>query len=147
MEDNGIGLAREAMLLFIRSLPVGSNFNIIRFGSHYDVLFKNETFTAAYDANTAGKAENLTRSMTANFGGTELLRPLQYIKKHPPIPGRSRQIFLLTDGEIQNTNEVRFRIKRLRYDTLSPISKSYHMISVLIIEKAQQNLVSVYENE
>ena len=48
-ESDRIGLAREAMLLFIRSLPVGANFNIIRFGSDYDLLFKNEIFTAAYN--------------------------------------------------------------------------------------------------
>ncbi len=107
-EANGIGLAKEAMLLFIRSLPVGSHFNIIRFGSNFDILFKNETLTAVYDEKTAKAAETLTRSMEANFGGTELLEPLKHLKNHPPIQGRSRQIFLLTDGEISNTNEVRY---------------------------------------
>ncbi|CAF2600098.1 unnamed protein product [Rotaria sp. Silwood2] len=105
-EDNGIGLAKEAMLLFIRSLPVGAHFNIIRFGSNFDILFKNETLTTVYDETTAKIAENLTRSMEANFGGTELLEPLKHLKDHPPIKGRSRQLFLLTDGEISNTNEV-----------------------------------------
>jgi hypothetical protein len=106
-EANGIGLAKEAMLLFIRSLPVGANFNIIRFGTRYDVLFKNEGLTAVYGEKTAKEAENLTQSMDANFGGTELLEPLKYLKDRPPVVGRSRQIFLLTDGEISNTNEVR----------------------------------------
>lgn len=106
-EANGIGLAKEAMLLFIRSLPVGAHFNIIRFGTRYDVLFKNESLTAIYNENTAKEAEKLTRSMDANFGGTELLEPLKYLKDHPPVTGRSRQIFLLTDGEISNTNEVK----------------------------------------
>jgi hypothetical protein len=106
-EADRIGLAKEAMLLFIRSLPVGSHFNIIRFGSNFDILFKNETLTAVYNEKTAKEAENLTRSMAANFGGTELLQPLKHLKDHPPVKGRSRQIFLLTDGEISNTNEVR----------------------------------------
>lgn len=107
-EENKIGLAREAMLLFIRSLPVGSQFNIIRFGSRFDILFKGETSTAVYSEQTAKKAEDLTRSMEADFGGTELLEPLKHLKNHPPIKGRSRQIFLLTDGEISNTDEVRY---------------------------------------
>jgi 2-oxo-4-hydroxy-4-carboxy--5-ureidoimidazoline (OHCU) decarboxylase len=106
-EANGIGLAKEAMLLFIRSLPVGAHFNIIRFGSRYELLFNSKNLTAVYDEKTAKEAENLTRSMDANFGGTELLEPLKYLKDHPPIAGRSRQIFLLTDGEISNTNEVK----------------------------------------
>jgi hypothetical protein len=114
-EDNRIGLAKEAMLLFIRSLPVGSHFNIIRFGSHFEIHFKNEILTVVYDEQTAKQAENLTRSMSANFGGTELLEPLKHLKDHPPIKGRSRQIFLLTDGEISNTNEVR---NNIRYSTV-----------------------------
>ena len=107
MEASGIDLAREAMLLFIRSLPVDSHFNIIRFGSNYEILFKNETLTTVYDENTAKLAEARTRSMQADLGGTELLEPLKYLKENPPIKGRSRQIFLLTDGEISNTNEVK----------------------------------------
>ena len=104
--EDGIGLAREAMLLFIRSLPVGAQFNIIRFGSNFDVLFKNEMITTVYDEKSAKIAEEMTRSMQANFGGTELLEPLKHLQKHPPLRGRARQIFLLTDGEVSNTNEV-----------------------------------------
>ncbi|CAF1384138.1 unnamed protein product [Adineta ricciae] len=105
-EGGRIDHAREAMLLFIRSLPVGSRFNIIRFGSHYDILYNDEVLTMIYNEENAKKAETLTRSMDANFGGTELLQPLQYLKDHPPAHGRSRQIFLLTDGEISNTDQV-----------------------------------------
>lgn len=105
-DDSRIDLAREAMLLFIRSLPMGSYFNVIRFGSNFDILFKNQTFTVIYDEKTAAKAANLSRSMEANFGGTELLEPLEYLKNHPPLKGRSRQVFLLTDGEIANTDQV-----------------------------------------
>ncbi|CAF1303922.1 unnamed protein product [Adineta steineri] len=105
-EGSRIGLAKEALLLFIRSLPVGSHFNIIRFGSRFDILFKDEVLTTVYNEETAKKAEVLTNSISADFGGTELLEPLKYLKDHPPIDNRSRQIFLLTDGEISNTDEV-----------------------------------------
>lgn len=104
--ENRIPLAREAMLLFLRSLPLDSHFNIIRFGSNYDVLFKTETMTAVYNETTSKEAETMIRSMDADFGGTELLEPLKHLKQHPAIRGRSRQVFLLTDGEISNTNEV-----------------------------------------
>jgi hypothetical protein len=112
-EESRISLAKEAMLFFIRSLPVGARFNIIRFGSNYDILFKSEEMTAEYNERTAKEAENLTRSLEANFGGTELLGPLKYLQKNPPIIGRSRQIFLLTDGEITNTNAVRYDMKSI----------------------------------
>ena len=101
-----IAITREALLLFIRSLPLGSHFNIIRFGSNFDVLFTNEIMTVVYNQTTATAAEKLIRSIDADFGGTELLEPLKHLKSHPPVRGRSRQIFLLTDGEISNTNEV-----------------------------------------
>jgi hypothetical protein len=39
-------------------------------------------------------------------GGTELLRPLQYLHSKVPSSGHSRQIFLLTDGEVSNEDEV-----------------------------------------
>ena len=32
--------------------------------------------------------------------------PLNWLKTNPPIPGRSRQVFLLSDGEISNVDEV-----------------------------------------
>ncbi|CAF0841873.1 unnamed protein product [Rotaria sordida] len=105
MEDeNKIGLAREAMLLFLKSLPVDCHFNIIRFGSNHVALFKE--ITSIYNEQNAQKAEQLTKHLRADLGGTELLGPLQWLEQHPPGQGRARQIFLLTDGEISNVNEV-----------------------------------------
>jgi hypothetical protein len=34
------------------------------------------------------------------------LRPLQWLEENPPAQGRARQIFLLTDGEISNVDQV-----------------------------------------
>jgi hypothetical protein len=34
------------------------------------------------------------------------LHPLQWLEKNPPAEGRARQIFLLTDGEISNVDQV-----------------------------------------
>lgn len=116
-EANGIGLAREAMLLFIRGLPVGVHFNIIRFGSKYDILFKNEGMTAVYNQTTALLAETLAKSMDADLGGTEILAPLKYLKDHPPVKGRSREIFVLTDGEVSNTDEVIELCRSMSSDT------------------------------
>ncbi|CAF3276237.1 unnamed protein product [Rotaria socialis] len=105
MEDeNKIGLVREAMLLFLKSLPVNCHFNIIRFGSNHQALFSK--ITAIYNEENAQKAEQLTKQLKADLGGTELLQPLQWLEKHSPRQGRARQIFLLTDGEILNVNEV-----------------------------------------
>jgi len=103
-DENKIGLARQAMLLFLKSLPVDSHFNIIRFGSSHQTLFN--TVTAVYNEANANQAEKLTKTMSADLGGTELLHPLEWLQQHPPAQGRARQIFLLTDGEISNVDQV-----------------------------------------
>ncbi|CAF2955122.1 unnamed protein product [Rotaria sp. Silwood2] len=101
---NKIGLVREAMLLFLKSLPTNCHFNIIRFGSNYCTLF--DDITAIYNEENAQKAEQLTKYLKANLGGTELLEPLQWLEKQSPRENRARQIFLLTDGEISNVDQV-----------------------------------------
>ncbi|CAF1234364.1 unnamed protein product [Rotaria sp. Silwood1] len=103
-DENKIGLARQAMLVFLKSLPVNCYFNIIRFGTQYKSLFTE--ITAIYNEENAQKAEQLITGMKADLGGTELTSPLQWIEQHSPNQGRARQIFLLTDGEISNVTEV-----------------------------------------
>ncbi|CAF3817745.1 unnamed protein product [Rotaria sordida] len=103
-DENKIGLARQAMLVFLKSLPIDCHFNIIRFGTQYKSLFTE--ITAIYNEENAQKAEQLINGMKADLGGTELMGPLQWIEQHSPNQGRARQIFLLTDGEISNVTEV-----------------------------------------
>ncbi|CAF4594671.1 unnamed protein product, partial [Didymodactylos carnosus] len=104
-DENKIGLARQAMLLFLKSLPVNCRFNIIRFGSTYRTLFENEA-TAIYNEKNVNEAQQLIKDMNADLGGTELLSPLQQLHSKTPTLGCSRQIFLLTDGEISNVTAV-----------------------------------------
>ncbi|CAF2642334.1 unnamed protein product [Rotaria sp. Silwood2] len=103
-DENKIGLARQAILLFLKSLPMNCYFNIIRFGSSYEAFF-NEV-SVLYNEDNARKAEALVNTMQADLGGTELLEPLKWLEQHSPIQGRSRQVFRLTDGEISNVTEV-----------------------------------------
>jgi von Willebrand factor A domain-containing protein 5 len=44
--------------------------------------------------------------MNSNMGGTEIEIPLRKILKSKVIPGYPKQIFLLTDGEVNNTEAV-----------------------------------------
>ncbi|CAF2801035.1 unnamed protein product [Rotaria sp. Silwood2] len=104
-DDNKIGLARKAMLLFLKGLPVKCHFNIIRFGSNFLPLFGDQV-TREYNEMNTSQAEALIQGMEADLGGTELLEPLRWLKKnHPPV-GCVRQVFLLTDGEVSNVDQV-----------------------------------------
>ncbi|UJR18001.1 hypothetical protein I4U23_004902 [Adineta vaga] len=103
-DENKIELARQAMLIFLKSLPTNCHFNIIRFGSNYQSLF--DEITAIYNEENVQLAEQLINRMQADLGGTELLQPLQWLEQYPPSADRARQVFLLTDGEISNVSEV-----------------------------------------
>lgn len=72
--ENKIGLARQAMLLFLKSLPVDCHFNIIQFGNTFKSLFND--ITAVYNNENAQQAEQLISNMKADLGGTELVRSL-----------------------------------------------------------------------
>lgn len=100
-----IGLACKAMLLFLKSLPTKCRFNIIRFGSSFQALF-NDQVTREYNETNMSEAETLIKSMGADLGGTELAGPLEWLKKQKPSDGGVRQIFLLTDGEVSNVDQV-----------------------------------------
>ncbi|CAF1511243.1 unnamed protein product, partial [Adineta ricciae] len=103
-DENKIGLARQAMLLFLKSLPVDCHFNIIRFGSEYKTLFNENT--VVYNETNAQQAEQFIERLQADLGGTELLGPMRWIEQHSPSLSCARQVFLLTDGEISNVTEV-----------------------------------------
>lgn len=95
--------ARETLLLFLKSLPDGCYFNVVGFGSSYKTLFKNSQL---YNDENLKKATDLAETMQADLGGTEILRPLQWVFSQPLVKGHPRQLFLLTDGEVGNTQQV-----------------------------------------
>lgn len=70
-DESKIDYARQSMSLFLKSLPVNCHFNIIRFGSKHESLFKD--ITAVYNSENAQQAEHYTRDIQANLGGTELV--------------------------------------------------------------------------
>ena len=69
--ENKIGLTREAVMLFLRSLPTNSQFNIIRFGSTYEALFPE--ITVVSNKENIRTAEQMVNKMQADLGGTELV--------------------------------------------------------------------------
>lgn len=66
-----IELVRQAMLIFVKSLPVDCYFNIIRFGTNYESLFARST--GIYSEENVHKAQEYIQRMKADLGGTELV--------------------------------------------------------------------------
>ena len=112
MHGNRIELAVEALKLFIKSLPSDSMFNVVSFGSTFQSLYKE---SVKYTKENIQSAIHNISGMDADLGLTEMLEPLQEIyatnfdKKYP------RNIFLLTDGAISNTDEVVAKIREYNY--------------------------------
>ncbi|KAK8373589.1 hypothetical protein O3P69_014983 [Scylla paramamosain] len=115
MHGQKIESARATLLLFLKSLPLGCLFNVVSFGSSFSVLFKKGS--RVYSETTLREACQLQAAMKADMGGTEILAPLKDIYDKPPTPGYSRQILLITDGEVSNVDQVKKLVGRHAHET------------------------------
>lgn len=104
MEGIAIKQARDAMMLILASIPVGSYFNIIGFGSHFEELFADGS--REYTQETLEEAKRCVRNLDANMGGTEIFAPLQKVLSRPNAAGFQKQIFVLTDGQVANVGQI-----------------------------------------
>uniref|UniRef100_A0A8C5QX18 VWFA domain-containing protein n=1 Tax=Leptobrachium leishanense TaxID=445787 RepID=A0A8C5QX18_9ANUR len=95
--------AKDTLILLLRSLPLGSYFNVFSFGSGFQSFFPK---SVEYTQKSMEKAWRKVKEMEANFGGTEILEPLNHIYKTRSRPGHPRQLFVFTDGEVGNTRSV-----------------------------------------
>ncbi|CAB4011146.1 Hypothetical predicted protein [Paramuricea clavata] len=103
MRGSYIQDASQTLLLFLKSIPEGCYFNVIGFGSSYVHLFPE---SVAYNQKNLEIAVKHAKNLQADLGGTELFDPLKDIFSHAPMKGLPRQVFVLTDGSIGNTESV-----------------------------------------
>ena len=120
MRGNSISLVKKALNLFMQSLPPKSYFQLIGFGSNFS---KYNPIPMEYNKENVKDIISQINGLEANMGGTNISSPLQDIfenkdKIYDNIP-LSKNIFLLTDGQVNNrescinlisTNSNRFRI-------------------------------------
>ncbi len=115
MGGDSITEAKRALEICLKGLPVGARFNIVRFGSTYESLFKGPE---AYGEKTLQKALRYTQRVDADMGGTEILTPLKAIYGSGPGEGApARSIVMLTDGEVCNEEEIMELIRSHRANT------------------------------
>jgi len=104
MDGESIEQAKKLLYLFLHSIPANCYFNVWSFGSTFSCLFNGGS--KKYDDTTLDEAKNHANQMTADFGGTEVYRPLEAIFNEKSISGYTKQIFLLTDGDVSNNQSV-----------------------------------------
>ena len=120
MRGSYIKSASETLILFLKSIPEGCYFNIVSFGSRYESFFPS---SQPYNQETMEKATRFAEKMQADFGGTELLAPLQSIfKQKPQSSGLPRQVFILTDGSVSNTDRVISEVRKNSHSTRCVVS-------------------------
>ena len=103
MQGSSIAEVRNALQLCLRSLSAGSRFNIVSFGSTFQALFPA---SRPYDHASMKEAATFVGTVDADMGGTELLPALQFVVSQEMVAGLARQVLVLTDGEVTNTDEV-----------------------------------------
>jgi len=98
MGGSSITQATAALELCLRSLNVGDTFNICKFGSSFELMSPEPL---VYSQATLDQAIGYIATGN-NFGGTELLQPLQAVLRTTPAAGAVRSVILLTDGQVSN---------------------------------------------
>ena len=103
MEGARILNLKRALPQFLQSLPEDSYFNIISYGTYYiPYSFRSLRYTPD---NLIAVLE-WVETIEADMGGTEILEPLKYATSLPAMDEYPRTVFLLTDGDIYNPDEV-----------------------------------------
>ena len=115
MSGSGIQKATEALTLFLNSLPSGSYFNILSFGSHHSYMFDK---SKEYTKQTLSTAIEQIKTFGGDMGGTDLLRPLQdLLPQHKVKSELPWNVFILTDGEIDDPKSTCQYISQFSHDT------------------------------
>ena len=121
MEGKSIDLVKKALLLFIQSLPEGSYFQLIGFGSSFK---KYNEKPVEYNQGNVRHIIRIINNLDADMGGTNISQPLEAIYNDSSYSSinLSKNIFLLTDGQVHDreqcinlitTNSNKFRIHSL----------------------------------
>ncbi|CAI9733737.1 Hypothetical predicted protein [Octopus vulgaris] len=119
MTGEKIEAAKDTLLLFLKSLPLGCSFNAISFNNDFEFLFKEGS--REYSEDSLNEALKFQKNLYAS-GGTEILSALKSLSVKKPFQNFHRQVFLITDGEVYNTNDViqlvKSQVKNTRYFTI-----------------------------
>jgi len=105
MSGDPMKVVIESLLIFIQSLPKDSYFQIIGFGSDFE---KYNNTPVEYNKDNIKEIVEKIKKLKANKGGTNIVDPLNDIFNKKNVYEKiklSKNIILLTDGEVDDKNE------------------------------------------
>ena len=103
MAGTSIAEVRNALQLSLRSLTTECRFNIVGFGSSFAALFPESRHVLG-DEPCRGVGP--CRDARRQSGRHEILPALEFVLKQPLPTGVARQVVVLSDGEVTNTDAV-----------------------------------------
>ena len=103
MQGDSIHEVRNALQLCLRSMVPGCRFNIVGFGTTFESLFPENR---PYDEESLSRASVHVAGLKADLGGTEILPALRFVLEQPDSDTMPRQVVVLTDGQVTNTDAV-----------------------------------------
>lgn len=93
---------KSALMVFLKSLPLGVPFNIVSFGSQCSALWPRSKMS---DKESLSDALQFTMAICADMGGTEILPALKFVVENR-YKDKALEVLLLTDGEVWNQEQL-----------------------------------------
>ncbi|KAF2503097.1 von Willebrand domain-containing protein [Lophium mytilinum] len=117
MAGSKIPLVVSALKVFLKSLPLGVNFNICSFGSRHSFLWKK---SKSYSQSSLDEAIKHVETFQADYGGTEMFAPIRATLelRYKDIP---LEVMLLTDGEIWDQETLFSYLNKEVIESKAPI--------------------------
>ncbi|CDW91786.1 UNKNOWN [Stylonychia lemnae] len=103
MEGEKIQLSKQALIIFLKSLPLNSSFEIISFGELCESISNYEGLLN--DSTNLNYAVDKVNKFKANILGKNLINPLQKAIEGL-ITTKNKKIFLLTDGKDNRRQQI-----------------------------------------
>jgi len=112
MHGSSIAHAKEALQNILSMLKSDDYFNLIKFGSYFDALFKNPVQATK---NNRQIVNNYIDEIDADMGGTEIQRALEECFACGTVNGLSNDVLLITDGQFYETESAITSAKRSKH--------------------------------
>jgi hypothetical protein len=100
--DGEIPTLRSVLELSLKSLPLGMPFNIISFGDRSEALWPRSKVSSK---ESLAEAFRYTRSISANLGGTEIIRALRAALENR-YQDKVPEVLVFTNGGVSNQFQV-----------------------------------------